>query len=143
MIPDLINHHLCASTTNEVTNAARRPHDARTHSGAQRCEALDVPRALLPRLHRSGTMLGNDSRRGGGLAAVARRPSTSPAHDTASAIAGTPLNLRDLDLHLVWNVGTRRVRARCGLTTGEALVANVTNEAGVDNTTRLLKNVTG
>jgi rhamnulokinase len=66
------------------------------------------------------------------------------SHDTASAIAGIPLDAARPSIYIscgTWAlIGCELAEP---LTTDEALAANVTNELGVDNTTRFLKNVTG
>ena len=102
---------------------------------------LGLRRDLLPPLHEPGAALGTVRGVAGvdGLAVVA-----AASHDTASAVAGTPLL-----------AGRRAVYISCGtwalvgcevpsaVTTPAALAANVTNELGVGGRIRLLKNVTG
>ena len=148
MIPDLINNHLCGSTTNEVTNASTTQLlDAHTHQwSTELCDELGIRRSVLPALHQPGTTLGTVRREVTtgypaleGLSVVA-----AASHDTASAIAGTPLDGSRPSIYI--SCGTWALigcELSEPLTTGEALVANVTNELGVDNTTRFLKNVTG
>jgi len=148
MIPDLLNNHLCGSSTNEVTNASTTQLlDARTHQwSTQLCEELGIRRSLLPVLHQPGTTLGTIRSEIAlqhpaldGLSVVA-----AASHDTASAIAGTPLSSSQPSIYIscgTWAlVGCELVAP---LTTSEALQANVTNELGVGDTTRFLKNVTG
>jgi rhamnulokinase len=148
MIPDLINNHLCGSTTNEVTNASTTQLlDAHTHQwSTELCEELGIRRSLLPALHQPGTTLGTVQREVTnrypgleGLSVVA-----AASHDTASAIAGIPLDEARPSIYIscgTWAlIGCELAEP---LTTDEALIANVTNELGVDNTTRFLKNVTG
>ena len=148
MIPDLLNNHLCGSTTNEVTNASTTQLlDARTRQwSTQLCEELGIRRSLLPSLHQPGTTLGTIRREIAaqhpaleGLSVVA-----SASHDTASAIAGAPLSSSRPSIYI--SCGTWALigcELDVSLTTDQALLANVTNELGVGNTTRLLKNVTG
>jgi rhamnulokinase len=148
MIPDLINNHFCGSTTNEVTNASTTQLlDARTHQwSTELCEELGIRRSLLPSLHQPGTTLGTIRREFAaqypaleGLSVVA-----AASHDTASAIAGTPLNSSRPSIYI--SCGTWALigcELAAPLTTEEALLANVTNELGVGNSTRFLKNVTG
>ena len=66
------------------------------------------------------------------------------SHDTASAVAGTPLQGGGADAFIscgTWSlIGCER---RAPVTTSDALDANVTNELGIDGSVRLLKNVTG
>jgi rhamnulokinase len=148
MIPDLINNHLCGSTTNEVTNASTTQLlDARTHQwSTELCDDLGIRRSLLPPLHQPGTTLGTIRRELtrrypalDGLPVVA-----AASHDTASAIAGTPLVSSRPSIYIscgTWALVGCELAAP--LTTDEALLANVTNELGVGNSTRFLKNVTG
>jgi rhamnulokinase len=148
MVPDLVNHHLCGSTTNDVTNASTTQLlDARSRAWSTDLgERLGIPLSLLPRLHRPGTILGPIGRDVttahpalAGLSVVA-----AASHDTASAVAGTPLLASGSSVYIscgTWAlVGCER---SAPVTSDEALAANVTNELGVGDTTRLLKNVTG
>ena len=148
MIPDLLNNHLCGSTTNEVTNASTTQLlDARTHQwSTQLCEELGIRISLLPSLHQPGTTLGTVRRE-----IAARHPAldgisvvASASHDTASAIAGTPLSSSRPSIYI--SCGTWALigcELAAPLTIAEALRANVTNELGVGHSTRFLKNVTG
>jgi rhamnulokinase len=148
MIPDLINNRLCGSTTNEVTNASTTQLlDARTHEwSSELCEELGIRQSLLPSLHQPGTTLGTIER-----ALTARHPALDglsvvavASHDTASAIAGTPLRSSRPSIYIscgTWALVGCELAAP--LTTDDALAANVTNELGVANSTRFLKNVTG
>jgi len=143
MLPDLVNHELCGSTTNDVTNASTTQLlDVRTRTWSRElADALDIRRDVLPELHEPGAPLGRIT---GvhpdvdGLDMVA-----AASHDTASAVAGTPLE-RDGDIYIscgTWAlVGCERSTP---VTSDAALAANVTNELGVEGTVRLLKNVTG
>ncbi len=143
MVPDLVNHELCASTTNEVTNASTTQLlDARTHEWDDALVAeLGVRYDLLPALHAPGTQLGAVTGVDGadGLTVVA-----AASHDTASAVAGTPLRSAQPAIYIscgTWALVGCEVAAP--ITTVEAMRANVTNELGVGGRTRLLKNVTG
>ena len=141
MVPDLVNHALCGQHDERG--------DQRQHDAAARRPHPDVDR-------RPGRPLGlratccPTARPGPGLGVVTRRPrrSTVPvvaaaSHDTASAVAGTPMSVTAGALHLLWHVVPGRLRAARPVTTPEAPAANVTNELGVDGHRRLLKNVTG
>ena len=144
MIPDLVNHALCGSITNDVTNASTTQlldTSTRTWS-AELVDALDLRGELLPSLHEPGTALGTITgidRTVDGVPVVA-----AASHDTASAVAGTPLRSGGTDLYIscgTWAlVGCERATP---LTTDASLAANVTNELGVEGSVRLLKNVTG
>ena len=148
MIPDLLNNHLCGSTSNEVTNASTTQLlDARTHEwSTELCEELGIRPSVLPLLHQPGTRLGSIRP---GLAA--RHPAldgisvvASASHDTASAIAGTPLSSSRASIYI--SCGTWALigcELAAPLTNDDALLENLSNELGVGNSTRLLKNVTG
>ena len=144
MVPDLVNHALCGSTTGEVTDAST----TQLLDVAGRCWSDDLVaqvglrRSLLPALHDPGAPLG--AVRGvaaavDGLAVVA-----AASHDTASAVAGTPLRADRPGVYIscgTWSlVGCEMPRP---VTSDVALAANVTNELGVGGTVRLLRNVTG
>jgi rhamnulokinase len=144
MIPDLVNHDLCGSTTNDVTDASTTQLlDVSTRDWSDELvEALDLRRDVFPELHEPGALLG-------ALAGVDHAVDGLPvvaaaSHDTASAVAGIPLRDGGSDVYIscgTWAlVGCERSTP---VTTDEALTANVTNELGVDGSIRLLKNVTG
>ncbi len=90
MIPDLCHHLLCGSSVGERTNASpTQLLDARTGQWDDVLfSRLSLPRELMPQLVAAGTLLG-ELRPDLGLGPVAViAPAT---HDTASAVAGTPL----------------------------------------------------
>lgn len=136
MIPDLCHHHLCRSLVGERTNASTTqlldPHTAAWDGTL--FERLGLPRALMPDLVPAGTSLGRTTQ---GLEVIA--PAT---HDTASAVAGTPLEPGWAFLSSgTWSLlGVEREVPLLG----EAVArANFTNEGGAFGTTRFLKNVMG
>lgn len=145
LIPDLVHHHLCGSEVGEETNASTTqlldPRTRRWDEGL--CQAIGVPPAVLPELVPAGTALGRlrpDLARRCGLAGIeVVAPGT---HDTASAVAGTPLEPG-------WAYISSGTWSLVGVETrwpviGERTCAeNFTNEAGVFGTNRLLKNVMG
>ena len=138
MLPDLVNHELCGSATTEITAASTTQLldvAARTWS-RELALAAGLRPELLPPLHEPGTALGT-TKDGIPVVAVA-------SHDTASAVAGTPLRHGSGDVYIscgTWALVGCELSAP--VTSDVALVANVTNELGVDGTVRLLKNVTG
>jgi rhamnulokinase len=144
MIPDLVNHSLCGSLTNDVTDASTTQllDPAVRRWSDELVAALGLRRDLLPELHEPGTELGVV--RGLGGAADGLRVVAAASHDTASAVAATPLRAESDAVYVscgTWALVGCELSAP--LTTAEALSANVTNELGVEGTVRLLKNVTG
>jgi rhamnulokinase len=145
MIPDLCHQALCGASTSEPTiastsqllNLDTADWDDRLFS------ELDLPRHLMPRLRPSGTALGplrDYLRERLQLPeAVVVQPAT---HDTASAVAGTPLAPGWAFISSgTWSlVGVER---RAPLVEPAVLAANFTNERGVGGTFRFLKNVAG
>jgi rhamnulokinase len=144
MLPDLLNHDLCGSVTNDVTNASTTQLlDAATHRWSEPLLAeLGLRRELMPVLHQPGTRLGRV--RGVSAAVDGIEVIAAASHDTASAVAGTPLRADRPGVYIscgTWSLVGCELLAP--VTNAEALAANVTNELGVGGTTRLLKNVTG
>jgi rhamnulokinase len=145
MVPDLCHHALCGSACGEYTNASTTQLlDLRTRRWADDLfSRLALPREIMPEVAPPGTDLGElrpalqKELSLGPLRVVA--PAT---HDTASAVAGTPLRPGWAYVSSgTWSlVGVERTSALVG---DEAARANLTNEGGVFGTIRLLKNVMG
>lgn len=150
MIPDLVHRHLCGAEVCEETNASTTQLLGLAKEGARArgwdeelCRLLGIPPAVLPPLVKAGTALGRlrpELARRLGLGAIeVVAPGT---HDTASAVAGTPLAPG-------WAYVSSGTWSLVGVETSapvlgaRASVENVTNEAGVFGTNRLLKNVMG
>ena len=145
MVPDLCHHALCGSTCGEPTNASTTQL-LDVVSGdwdAVIFERLRLPRVLMAPLRPAGTSLG-------ALRADLQRDLLLPGasviqpatHDTASAVAGTPLRAAWAFISSgTWSlVGVERPAP---LLDAAVLAANFTNERGVDGTFRFLKNVAG
>ena len=145
MIPDLCHHFLCGSASSEPTNASTtqllniRDRDWDAGLFAE----LGLPRHLMPPLQPAGTVLGSvrsDLRDALDLPAV--RVIQPATHDTASAVAGTALTAGWAFISSgTWSlVGVERPAPILG---AAAFAANFTNEIGVSDTVRFLKNVMG
>jgi rhamnulokinase len=141
-VPDLLAFWLCGELANESTNASSTGLlDARSGEWAgEIIERLGLPRGIFGALIEPGTALGPL------LGHHELGPVTTYAvasHDTASAFAAAPVR----DEHAaILSSGTWSL---LGLELPEPVLsdaareANLTNERGVDGTTRLLKNVMG
>jgi rhamnulokinase len=148
MLPDLVHRHLCGAEVSEVTNASTTQLLGIDASGARRwdeelCAAIGVPRGVLPALVEAGAVLGRLRPELARRLDLAELEVVAPGtHDTASAVAGTPLEPG-------WAYVSSGTWSLVGLETrapvlGErACAENITNEAGVFGTNRLLKNVMG
>ena len=141
LVPDLLALWLCGELANERTNASTTGLlDARSGEWAHEAiSALQLPERLFGELAEPGTalgpLLGHHDLGDPTVYTVA-------SHDTASAFAAVPV-----DEHAaILSSGTWSL---LGVELGEPVLtdaareANLTNERGIEGTTRLLKNVMG
>jgi rhamnulokinase len=145
LIPDLCHHLLCGSAVGEPTNASTTQLlNVETGSWDDQLFArLGLPRGLMPDLWPAGEALGTLEPELSGRLDLPQILVIQPAtHDTASAVAGTPLQPGWAYISSgTWSlVGIER---NTPLVNDDVLDANFTNERGVAGTTRLLKNVMG
>ena len=147
LIPDLLTHWLTGSIGAEATNASTTGlFDARTGNWSHPVlNALGLDPQLLPPLRRPGDPAGRLT------AAVTARtglPTNTPvtavaSHDTASAVVAVPATTPDFAYIScgTWSlVGLELDRP---ILTARSCAANFTNELGIDNTVRFLRNVMG
>jgi rhamnulokinase len=149
MIPDFIHFRLCGSRVAEFTNATTTQClDPRKRGWAKRMlKGFDLPEKIFPKIVSPGTRLGKL------IPSVAQRTGLGriqvvapPTHDTASAVAAVPtadtgkLNWAYISSGTWSLVGVESPVPQLSL---RALRLNVTNEGGVDDTWRVLKNVMG
>ena len=144
LIPDLIAFLLTGVRRAEVTNASTTGLlDVNTHEwNVELCKKLDIDTSLLPKLIQPGEVYGQlvgfsqDSLRDTNVVAVA-------SHDTASAVLAVP-HLNETGVYLssgTWSlIGAELDQP---VLTDASAQANFTNELGVNNTIRFLKNLSG
>lgn len=147
MMPDLFHYWLTGSKISEFTIATTsQMFNSRERRWARELLAqLEIPNHFLPPVVPSGTVL--DDMRPEVIAEVGLRypvPVIAPgSHDTASAVAAVP----GLDTQSAYiSSGTwslMGVEIPEPIINDQVLSLNFTNEGGVANTTRLLKNITG
>jgi len=145
MVPDLCHHMLCGSVVGERTNASTTQLLGAADGQWEQTlfDRLELPLALMPEVVAAGTELGAlDPRYQKELDVGALRVIAPATHDTASAVAGTPLEPGWAYISSgTWSlVGVER---EAPLLTAAAAAANLTNEIGAFGTVRLLKNVMG
>jgi rhamnulokinase len=145
LIPDLCHHVLCGSTNTEFTNASTTQLMDIKGGGwnASLFARLHLPLELMPDIVVASTAIGHLKPELRDALALPPLGIVAPAtHDTASAIAGTPLEPGWAYISSgTWSlVGVERASPLLGR---RVLEANVTNERGVENTFRFLKNVMG
>ena len=143
MVPDLINYLLCGAISTEITNASTTQLlNVYTHDWDwELIQRLGIRKELFPKINKPGQQMGVVTGHGklDGIKVI-----SVGSHDTASAVAGTPLPVAGTAAYIssgTWSlVG---VELDAPVLTPEAFAANVTNELGADGTVRALKNVTG
>ena len=147
MVPDLFHFWLSGERSHERTNASTTglydPH--RKDWSPAMLGAFGVPESLLGPISEPGTTLGPlvpeiaEATRLTGTRVVL--PAT---HDTASAVVAVPATGDDDWAYVssgTWSLVGIEIPAP--IVTPEALRTNLTNEAGLGGTTRLLKNLMG
>ena len=143
LLPDLLNYLFTGVRSTEITNASTTQllNTSSRNWDEELIAEAGLRRDLFTELHEPGAVIGEIQGHGvlDGLKVVA-----TASHDTASAVAGTPLVDPHSEVYIssgTWSlVG---VETRAAITSKRALAANLTNELGAFNTVRLLKNVTG
>jgi rhamnulokinase len=147
LIPDLLVYWLTGERVAEVTNASttglldvhRRTWDL------ELAASLGIPTSLFATLGPPGDVIGPvlEGVRGETGVAGATRVTLVGSHDTASAVVGVPATTADFAYIAcgTWSlVGVELDRA---ILSDESRQANFTNEGGVDDRIRYLRNVMG
>jgi rhamnulokinase len=142
-IPDLLNYWLTGEKVAEFTNATTTQClNPRTRTWAEPLlGSLGIPRHIFPEVQPPGSLLGALLDESG--AASPTRVVLAGSHDTASAVAGTPLTSAAAAYISsgTWSlVGVEIAEPAISAAT---LALNLTNEGGVARTFRLLRNVMG
>jgi rhamnulokinase len=143
MLPDLLNFVLSGVQSSDITIASSTQL-LNAHSQEwdwDLIEKLEIPRSIFPALHKPGKKIGNIKGHGNldGISVVA-----VGSHDTASAVAGVPLRSTKDSAYIssgTWSLIGLELDAP--ITSAKALSYNITNEAGVADRIRFLKNVSG
>ncbi len=146
MMPDLLNFWLTGQKVSERTIAstsqALDPHRPAWATGL--LERLGIPTHYLPTIVEAGTVLG------GLLPAVIDETGAKQvrvvapgSHDTASAVAAVPAESADTAYLSSGTWSLMGVETKQPVINADALAFNVTNEGGVCDTIRLLKNIAG
>jgi rhamnulokinase len=143
LLPDLLNYHFSGVKSCDVTNASTtqllNAHSQEWDWGL--VEKLEIPRRIFPLLHKAGTKIGVISGHGAldGISVVG-----VGSHDTASAVAGVPLNPDRSSAYIssgTWSLVGLELDSP--VTDAKALSYNITNEVGVADRIRFIKNVSG
>lgn len=147
LMPDLFHYWFTGEKIAEYTIASTTQM-LRAHDRQWACDLLakfNIPTAMLPRIVAPGTVVGPmlpPVREETGLRGDAPVIAVG-SHDTASAVAGIP-GLDERSVYLssgTWSLMGLEISQP--IINDTALELNFTNEGGVNNTIRLLKNITG
>ena len=152
MVPDLLHYWMTGEMTNEYTIASTsQAFDARKRTWSKELlEGIGLPAALFSDVLMPGTSLGAllpSVREETGIGDGTKSPSLvlAGSHDTASAVAAVPF-FPGSGVSAYISSGTWSlvgVEVDQPVIDDKALAANITNEGGVGNKIRLLKNVMG
>jgi rhamnulokinase len=144
--PDLLAYWLSGVQSNErtVTSTSQLYDPIKRDWAWEVIDALGLPRKMFGNIVSSGTVLGPLTDAVADKAGVSHtlQVVASAGHDTASAVAGLPMERGGLWLSSgTWSI--LGVESEKPVTTTAAYEAKLSNEGGVNKTTRLLHNVSG
>jgi len=149
LMPDFLQWAMCGAKVVEFTNGSTTQclHPTTRNWSAGLLRKFDLPRKIFPAIVAPGTTLGmlrKSLAQRTGLAKV--KVVAPPTHDTASAIAAVPTAKTGKANWAYISSGTwslMGVEVKKAVLSPRALELNLTNEGGIDDTYRLLKNIMG
>ena len=145
-IPDLINFWLTGQKVSEFTNATTTQlYDPREGNwSAELCQVLDIPLSIFPKVIQPGTDIGLTLPSITDETALQSTRVIAPAcHDTGSAVAAVPVRNGSWAYISSGTWSLMGIEVNKPIITEQALELNFTNEGGVNNTFRFLKNIMG
>ena len=145
-IADLFHYHLSGAIACEATIASTTQcyEPARRRWSREILTALDLPVDIFPEVVEPGATLGTIRQEIAGTSDLGGIPVVAPgSHDTASAVAATPLASPSAAYISSGTWSLVGVELPTPNTSDAALEANFTNERGVGGTYRFLRNVMG
>ncbi len=145
MIPDLLNYWLTGRAVNEYTNASTTQlFDAKKRSwDFDLIRKLNIPEKIFGKIIEPGSVIGSltpelQEELGGNASVVA-----VGTHDTASAVAAAPLSSKNCAYLSSGTWSLMGLEEPEPIITSESAEYNITNEGGVCDTIRFLKNIGG
>jgi rhamnulokinase len=145
-MPDLFNYWLTGRKVCEFSNATTTQcYDPRARTWAvEMLIQLDLPASIFPEIVSPGTMVGDLEPGVASELGVHPIAVIAPAcHDTGSAVAAVPARGRDYAYISSGTWSLMGVEVAEPVITPQSLAFNFTNEGGVCDTFRLLKNIMG
>ena len=146
MIPDLFNFWLTGEKVCEFTDATTTQfYDPRKNAwSTEICTALSLPSEILPEVVHPGTKLGTLLPSVAAETGLPEIPVIAPAcHDTGSAVAAVPARNGNWAYISSGTWSLMGIEVPKPILTDRALALNFTNEGGIENTFRFLKNIMG
>lgn len=139
MIPDYFHFRLSGVLSNEYTNATTTQMYALSGGWDEELRrAAGLQKNLMQAPVAAGTVLGATMLAGAPVKVVA--PAT---HDTASAVAGAPLESQDEAYISSGTWSLMGIESRTPIASPQAMRLNFTNEGGLEGRFRVLKNIMG
>ncbi len=146
MIGDLFNNRLIGAASNEFT-LATTSHLYNPHTGGWDEEivaAVGAPRRLFGEIVKPGTLLGDLTKEARDTTGLGRVPVVAVAcHDTGSAVAAVPAEGSDFAYISSGTWSLIGIESPRPIINTASYKYNITNEGGVGNTYRVLKNIAG
>ena len=146
MLPDLFNLWLTGRRACEFTNATTTQfYDPRQKCWSREiCNAFDIPYHLLPEIVQPGTQIGTLLPTVCDETGLGEIPVIAPgSHDTASAVAAVPAQSENWAYISSGTWSLMGIEAPDPIISDQVLRLNFTNEGGVADTFRFLKNIMG
>jgi len=146
LLPDLLSFWLTGQAGAERTNASTTGlYDVRTREWAiDLAKRLGLPWAILPPLRDPGSVVGQLLPEVGEYVGLPDVPVIAVgSHDTASAVVGVPAGEESFAYISSGTWSLVGLELETPVLSEEARAADFTNEGGVDDTIRFLKNVMG
>ncbi|MFH1745521.1 MAG: FGGY-family carbohydrate kinase, partial [Planctomycetota bacterium] len=145
-MPDLFNFWLTGQAQTERTIASSSQ-ALNAHTGdwdRELLETLGIPPTIMPPLRPTGTIGGRLSAEVAAEVGQADVPvALIASHDTAAAVAAVPASSSEWAFISSGTWSPIGVELATPIINPQSLAANFTNEAGMEGTTRFLRNVTG
>ena len=145
-MPDIFNYLLTGEKKTEFTFATTSQlyNPRRGDWEEELFKALDVPRSLMQEIVQPGTIIGNLDKEISQSLGIDSLPVIAVAsHDTGSAVAAVPATGQDWAYISSGTWSLMGIETRDPIINGRTLKLNFTNEGGVENSFRFLKNITG
>ncbi len=146
MIPDLFNLWLTGRVVCEFTNATTTQfYDPRQKCWSREiCNAFEIPYNILPEIVQPGTQIGTLHTAVSDETGLGKIPVIAPgSHDTASAVAAVPARTENWAYISSGTWSLMGIESSNPIISDQILRLNFTNEGGVADTFRFLKNIMG